>query len=250
MTDWPVLSGDFVLGDGRCAIAIVGRGEVKVPSDLYAIMGWFKTENLGIERMVANLIANPDIRYLVLCGREEFGHFPGDALLRLHENGVDKDMRIVGTKAAIPFLCNIPMDAVERFREQVEVVDLLHPKEAEEIIGYDPIYRFDEERRRELISALKEHSSKGKAFQGDPMILQGKVLRQEGEGSGHEMNRLADFFTDQMLRMPSEKLSTSASLMTVSEEFRVMADPVDGQVREVPSVELARKMKSYLTGSD
>ncbi|MFP4171083.1 MAG: hypothetical protein ACLFUV_08730 [Methanomassiliicoccales archaeon] len=250
MTDWPILGGDFVLGDGASAVAIVGRGEVEVPPDLYAIIGWFKTENLGIERMVANLIANPDIRCLVLCGREEFGHFPGDALLSLHQNGVDGDMRIVGTKAAIPFLCNIPPEAVERFREQVEIVDLLHPKGAEEIIGYDPVYRFDEERRAELLSVLEEHPSKGEPFQADPMVLEGRALRQEGEDTGHEMNSLADFFADQMLRMPSERLSTSGSLMTVSEEFRVMGDPVDGQAREVPSVDLARKMKSYLTGSD
>ncbi len=35
-----------------------------------AIFGAMKTENIGIEKVVANIISNTSIRYLVECGAE------------------------------------------------------------------------------------------------------------------------------------------------------------------------------------
>jgi tetrahydromethanopterin S-methyltransferase subunit A len=251
--DWPPIKGDYSLGErsSPCAVAIVGRGVVDVPPDLYSIIGRFKTENMGIEKIVMNIISNPRIRFLIVCGKEEFGHFPGDAILNFAKEGLGEDMRIKGTRAAIPFLCNLTPVAIDRFREQVEVIDLIHPKEAGEIIEYDPIYFFEKESRDELVERLKECNSMDPGtFEADPIIITSEGLDYEGEDIGNRMNRLADHFTNQMLRMPSQKLSTSSSIAVVSEEFRIILDPIDMEVIEVPSVDLARKLKSYLTGRD
>jgi tetrahydromethanopterin S-methyltransferase subunit A len=35
-----------------------------------AITGTLQTENLGIERLIPNVLANPNIRFLVVCGAE------------------------------------------------------------------------------------------------------------------------------------------------------------------------------------
>jgi len=248
---WPRIEGDFIVGDpgSPTAIAIVGRGEVEIPDGLYNLMGRYKTENLGIEKMLINLTSNPRIRFLIVCGKEVFGHFPGDALLKLAHEGVDETMRIMGTRAAIPYLCNIPTEAVDRFREQVEVIDLVHPKEVGEIIGYDPVYSFDEERREELITVLRDCAQRDPGPEtGDPLVFDIKGLNEEGGTLGNRMNRLADHFTNQMLRMPSQKLSTSASIAIVSREFRVILDPIDMEIAQVPSIDLAGRLKSYLTG--
>lgn len=250
---WPPIKGDYSLGDesSPCAVAIVGRGEADIPPDLYSIMGRFKTENMGIEKIVMNIVSNPKIRFLIICGKEEFGHFPADAILSFVRDGVTEDMRIRGTRAAIPFLCNLTQEAADRFREQVEVIDLVHPKEADEIIEYDPIYFFSKERRDELVERLKECGTMDPGpFEGDPIIITSEGLDRTGDEIGNRMNRLADHFTNQMLRMPSQKLSTSSSIAVVSEEFRIILDPIDMEVVEVPSVDLARKLKSYLTGRD
>ena len=71
--------GDYEVheGESSVAVAIVGRGTVEVPSHLCRIIGTYKTENLGIEKIVANIVSRPEIRHLVVCGREEFGHYPG-----------------------------------------------------------------------------------------------------------------------------------------------------------------------------
>lgn len=251
--DWPQIKGDYTLGNvtSPCAVAIVGRGQVEIPTDLYSIMGHFKTENMGIEKIIMNVVSNPRIRFLVICGKEEFGHFPGDALLGLFREGVDEDMRISDTRAAIPFLCNIPLEAVDRFKKQVEAIDLVHPKDVGEIIEFDPIYYFDEERTSELVSTLKDCMERDPGpLDASPIHIRFEGLNREVEEIGDRMNKLADFFTNQMLRMPSQRLSTKASIALISEEFRIVLDPVDMEVVEVPSVDLAMKLKSYLMGGE
>ena len=90
-----------------------------------ALAGTLQTENIGIEKMVCNLVANPNIRYLIVCGPESPGHLVGDALLALFSNGMDERKCIVGAKATTPYLFNIPVEFVERLREQVTIIDLV-----------------------------------------------------------------------------------------------------------------------------
>ena len=91
-----------------------------------ALSGMLQTENIGMEKMICNIVANSNIRYIVLCGREAAGHLPGQALLCLMESGVDEKRRIVESEAPTPFLFNISNEAIERFRKQiVAVVNLL-----------------------------------------------------------------------------------------------------------------------------
>jgi tetrahydromethanopterin S-methyltransferase subunit A len=91
-----------------------------------ALAGTLQTENIGLEKVVCNIVANPNIRYLVVCGPESPGHLVGDAILALAKNGTDGRKRIIGTEAPTPYLFNIPQEFVERFREQVAVIDLVN----------------------------------------------------------------------------------------------------------------------------
>ncbi len=90
-----------------------------------ALAGTLQTENVGIEKIVANIASNPNIRYLILCGREVEGHNSGDALRALINNGLNEKRTIIGSKALTPYLFNIPLEAIETFREQITLVDLL-----------------------------------------------------------------------------------------------------------------------------
>jgi hypothetical protein len=79
-----------------------------------------------LEKIVCNIVANPNIRYIVLCGRESAGHLPGESLLALMQNGVTETKQIIGTEAPTPHLYNIPMELIERFRAQIiSVINLL-----------------------------------------------------------------------------------------------------------------------------
>ena len=55
-----------------------------------AIAGQLHTANVGIEYVVRNVIANPAIRFLVLCGKESRVFYPGQSLRSLLEYGVDE----------------------------------------------------------------------------------------------------------------------------------------------------------------
>jgi tetrahydromethanopterin S-methyltransferase subunit A len=106
-----------------------------------ALSGLLQTENIGLEKMVCNIVANPNIRYIVLCGRESPGHLPGESLLALKENGVSDTKQIIGTGAPTPYLHNTPAELIERFRKQiVSIVNLLcQPGEKDmSIPGLDP----------------------------------------------------------------------------------------------------------------
>ena len=92
-----------------------------------ALSGTIQTENIGIEKMVCNIIGNPNIRYVVLTGPESPGHSTGEAIIDLIKHGVDERKRIRNTNAPTPYLFNLPGDYIERFRNQiVSVVDLLN----------------------------------------------------------------------------------------------------------------------------
>ncbi len=137
---YPPEAGRYVRGNDYSPVAvcvILDTFDFAIPQDLNelvvsgadagaAISGMLQTENIGLEKIICNIVANPNIRYIVLCGRESTGHLPGEALLALMQNGVDDAMRIIGSKALTPHLSNIPVELIERFSKQmVTIVNLL-----------------------------------------------------------------------------------------------------------------------------
>lgn len=248
---WPMASGDYVLGSEASSVAvlIVGRGAVEIPPELYCIKGILKTENIGLERVIANIISNPRIRVLVICGKEEFGHFPGEAIHALMEHGVDEHRRIRNTRSAIPFLCDLPMEAVDRFREQVELVDMMDDTPAQEIAAYDPIYEFEPESRDRLEQMLRELAGRDlQPYPGEAVFIRSKAFAGEGGSVAKQLHLASDDFITPMLRLPSDGLNTNMGMVLLDQEFGVVLEPLQGRIITVPSVELALRLRSYLTG--
>jgi tetrahydromethanopterin S-methyltransferase subunit A len=107
------------------AICTLGK-KIEVSAD-YAIIGTCKTENIGIERVIVNVISNPSIRFFILAGPEVPGHRTGSSMTCLHEKGVDEDTRkIVDAPGAIPYIENVSLEGVERFRSQVEFINMMN----------------------------------------------------------------------------------------------------------------------------
>lgn len=150
---WPPVRGDYQVGEPGCRVAVVTLASHLCVTGA-AISGPCKTENLGVEKVVANVISNSNIRFLLVCGAESKGHLPGDAILALHRNGVDAKGRIIGSRGAIPFIENLPAEAIRRFQEQVEVIDR---------IGLE-----DEDQINLLV---KEHSRMAEAFFEAPFLV-------------------------------------------------------------------------------
>lgn len=132
---WPPLPGDYTALRYQAPVAVCTLTGADLTAALarerhpeVAIVGMMQTENLGIERVITNVLANPNIRFLILCGADSekaIGHLPGQSLVALAQSGVDERGRIIGARGKRPVLRNISREAVEHFRRTVEVVDLL-----------------------------------------------------------------------------------------------------------------------------
>lgn len=128
LDNWPLIEGRYQIGDKTSPIAICTNAsidEIKINLKKVAIIGKCVTENIGIEKIIQNIVSNQNIRYLVLCGRESKGHFVSQSIEALKENGIDKDRRIIGARGNMPYLRGIDKKLIERFREQVEIINLI-----------------------------------------------------------------------------------------------------------------------------
>jgi tetrahydromethanopterin S-methyltransferase subunit A len=125
--------GEFTTCSPNGCVAVVLLNIQYTPPESVAIYGRLKTENIGIEKIVANTISNPHIRFLVICGDDIRGHRSGSSLLALHKNSIDNNHRIINAPGAIPYIENLKEDAIKRFQEQLNIVDLLGEKEKEKI---------------------------------------------------------------------------------------------------------------------
>jgi tetrahydromethanopterin S-methyltransferase subunit A len=175
---WPIAKGDFHSGDANSPVAVVTMGshldEQGICDGGAALCGSCKTENLGLEKVIANIISNPNIRFVLLCGTEVKGHLSGQTLVALHKGGV-KEGRVVGAEGAIPFIENLNDAAIKRFQEQVEFVNIMESEDAGAI--------------KAKIAELKARDPG--AFAADPMIVEVKEASAGGEEATGEVQPLS-----------------------------------------------------------
>jgi tetrahydromethanopterin S-methyltransferase subunit A len=136
--EYPPEDGRYLRGNdySPVAVAIILNCDAdKIPRELEnlvrggietgaALSGTVQTENIGFEKIVCNIVANSNIRYVIVGGPESEGHLTGEALKALIQNGVDEKKRIIETNAPHPFLFNLPAEMIERFRKQLNLIDL------------------------------------------------------------------------------------------------------------------------------
>lgn len=136
-TDYPPEEGRYLRGNDyspALVVIILTYDAEAIPPEIEqlvragveagaALSGTLQTANIGIEKIICNVVANPNIRYLILGGPESEGHKTGDAIKALFRNGVDDKKRIIGTSGLSAYLYNVPMEFIARFREQVTLVD-------------------------------------------------------------------------------------------------------------------------------
>ena len=129
---WPPVVGEYFVLDTLAPVAVSTLADVELAEVLagqkpagLAIVGKTETENIGIDKIVKNVVSNPAIQFLVVAGQESKGHQTGQTLLALAKNGVDTQQRVVGSPGKGPFLRNVSAEEVDTFRQQVRLVDMI-----------------------------------------------------------------------------------------------------------------------------
>jgi tetrahydromethanopterin S-methyltransferase subunit A len=175
---WPISKGDFRSGDANNCVAVVTMGshldEQGICDAGAAICGSCKTENLGIEKVIANVISNPNIRFMLCVGTEVKGHLSANTMIALHKNGV-KDGRVVGAEGAIPFIENLKDDAIKRWQEQTQIVNIMETEDNAAI--------------KAKVAELKAKDPG--AFPAEAMVVQVKEAAGGGEEAGGEVMPLS-----------------------------------------------------------
>jgi len=139
---WPPVVGEYFVVDQANPVAVSTLASPQLAADLaqrqprgLAMVGKTETENIGIDKVIKNVVTSPTIRYLIIAGCEPQGHLTGQTFLALAENGVDEHGRVVGSQGKRPILRNVSNAEIQAFREQVQVIDMMGSESAEKIIA-------------------------------------------------------------------------------------------------------------------
>lgn len=142
---WPPFLGDYAVLRFGAPVAVCTLNSADLSEKLAAVAppglaltGTLHTENLGIERIIRNVLANPNLRFLVVCGedtRQAIGHLPGQTLIALCENGVDEAGRIRGAAGKRPILKNVTCGQIEAFRSKIELVPLVGESSVDRVVA-------------------------------------------------------------------------------------------------------------------
>jgi tetrahydromethanopterin S-methyltransferase subunit A len=125
---WPVTAGAYVVGNPSATVAVCALTSRDMLSEIaalpgVAIAGRLITCNLGIEKLIVNVCTNPNIRALLICGKDSPVFRPSQSLRSLFEHGVDAQKKIIGATGYLPVLQGVDFGSVDEIRRRIAVVD-------------------------------------------------------------------------------------------------------------------------------
>jgi len=133
---WPINQGFSHNSDSNIPVAVAVPRQNKELQDcvssIAAIVGPCVTPNEGPQIAIANLVANPNIRWLVIAGKDS-GHMSGDVLKCANTRGVNWETgRVIETKSPTSPYFRIfremkekGEEIIERYRKQIEIIDIM-----------------------------------------------------------------------------------------------------------------------------
>ena len=121
---WPVFLRDMLeTGNLQSNVAVctlwTEKEKVRIPGEKFAVKGNLYSGN-GIGYLLRNLLANPRIRYLILCGNDRAGS--GDDLMKLFRYGVDDNGNIHGSKVQLDHA--LKKETMDMLIRNVELIDM------------------------------------------------------------------------------------------------------------------------------
>ena len=129
---WPAVVGEYFVVDKTATVAVSTLASIQLAEDLaqrkpqgLAIVGKTETENIGIDKIIKNVVTSSTLRHLIVAGVDPKGHQTGNTLLALAANGVDENRRVIEASGKRPILRNVTAAEIQAFRTQVQSVDMI-----------------------------------------------------------------------------------------------------------------------------
>ena len=124
---------EFYIGNTNSSICVCTLSSIKLLKELQnsqifenvAIAGRLFTENKGIDSIIKYVNQNKKIKIIIVCGKEVWGHKSGHSLFQLHQNGVDKNNRIINSTSPEPIL-TVSNSQIQYFQKEIILVNLIN----------------------------------------------------------------------------------------------------------------------------
>jgi len=132
---------EFYIGNTNSSICVCTLSSIKLLKELknsqifenVAIAGRLFTENKGIDSIIKYVNQNKKIKTIIVCGKEVWGHKSGHSLFQLHQNGVDKNNRIINSTSPEPIL-TVSNSQIQYFQKEITLVNLINETNLQSII--------------------------------------------------------------------------------------------------------------------
>lgn len=125
--EWPVYKKELLtLGNlnnniGVCCLWTPKENVLRhVSKDNFLIAGQCYSKSEGPSLIIRHALLNKNLRYIILCGANV--NQTAEILLAIKEKGVDENHKVIGFPEA-EIEKEIPIDAINRFRQNIELID-------------------------------------------------------------------------------------------------------------------------------
>lgn len=133
---------EFFLGNPKARTAICTLSSLDLLKsfknshilDNVGIVGRLLTENKGIDEIIKYVNKNKNIKKIIICGNEVWGHKAGHSLIELHKNGIDNKNRIIGSTSPEPVL-SVNQSKIKYFQKEIRLINLIGETNSEKIIS-------------------------------------------------------------------------------------------------------------------
>lgn len=124
---------EIFFGNSKSSVAVCTLSSIKLLKEIsnssiitqIALAGRLLSENKGIDSLVKHVISKNNIKAILICGKDTIGHRSGHSLLKLHENGIDSNGRIIGSSSPDPVL-TITKSQTQTFQKQITLINKIN----------------------------------------------------------------------------------------------------------------------------
>ena len=107
---WPPVEGEYTVLDSSAPVGVSTLASVKLEEKIVKLnpeglcmIGKTETENIGIDKIVKNVVSNPAISFLILAGKDTAGHKAGRHCWPCSRTGWTRICASSAQKADVPF---------------------------------------------------------------------------------------------------------------------------------------------------